>query len=151
MGKQRGSVLAATLVMSLLIGAGAAGMLALTGVWSSTTSGRADRAMMNKAAESGLQMARGWLRQNVMEGGLAAYTSEHSITNGTKSIEGAYVKVALVPSGGDYFIVAQAQMPTCRERIRISWRIDNITGAAAPSTVTLREWSEAILACASPF
>jgi hypothetical protein len=133
----------------MVIAAGAAGLLALAGIWSSTNSGSADRARMYKAAESGLQMGKRWLRQNVLENGLTAYTAaETSISNGILTIEGVRVKVSLYLVGGVHFLVAHAEMSPCEERIEVTWRINNITGAAAPSTVTFGEWSESIQPCA---
>lgn len=147
---QRGSILAGTIALCLVLSAGAAGVLAVAGAWNSQRTAGFDRLKLMLAAESGILIGARWMRQVVTEGSLSGYTGEYPVSSGGYvSLDGVDVKVTLEFTGGVHYLVAIAKMPVCTEAFRVRWTVGAVAGGGGGilSTVTFTEWNEASIAC----
>lgn len=147
MAGQRGSVLAGTLALSLVIATGAAGVLVLAGIWNSGNASRSDRTRLLRAAEAGAQVGARWMRQSISDADYAAHVGVTPISNGVIGLEGARVRVAWSLDAGSQYLVSEAELSPCKERVVITWRINTFTGSG-PAAITFGEWNETIQTCA---
>lgn len=159
--RQRGSILALTLVITAVLTTGAAGLLITTGVWESDRVNTLERRSLLHAAETGLIMGARWLRQDINE---PTFAAEYRVDDGVEkpitpggyiNLNGALVKVTYVYRAGPnaVFMISRATAENCIQTLQLEWQIQQVgtttfnDGFATLSDIGFTGWTEAIVNC----